>query len=323
MILLCGIPTESPLDMVAQALRQMGAHFFVLNQRRVGQTQMEFTLRDGHVTGWLECGNELYQLEGFGGIYVRLMDDRALPELAEEPESSSLRAHSRVFHETLLSWIALSDARVVNRPAAMASNNSKPFQSQLIRNCGFRVPETLVTNQPALVREFLRRHGRVIYKSISGVRSIVQMLQPEDLSRLEKIRWCPTQFQQFIDGENIRVHVVDSEIFATRIESQAVDYRYAQSQVGQSADLWACDLPHDTAQRCIALARALELPFAGIDLKITPQREVYCFEVNPCPGFSYYEASTGQPIAAAVAQYLIGGTSAGLTSTTVKDLVSG
>jgi glutathione synthase/RimK-type ligase-like ATP-grasp enzyme len=119
------------------------------------------------------------------------------------------------------------------------------------------------------------------------------------------------------------VHVVDSEIFATRIESQAVDYRYAQSQVGQSADLWACDLPHDTAQRCIALARALELPFAGIDLKITPQREVYCFEVNPCPGFSYYEASTGQPIAAAVAQYLIGGTSLGLTSTTVKDLVSG
>ena len=215
MILLCGIPTESPLDMVAQALRQMGAHFFVLNQRRVGQTQMEFTLRDGHVTGWLECGNELYQLEGFGGIYVRLMDDRALPELAEEPESSSLRAHSRVFHETLLSWIALSDARVVNRPAAMASNNSKPFQSQLIRNCGFRVPETLVTNQPALVREFLRRHGRVIYKSISGVRSIVQMLQPEDLSRLEKIRWCPTQFQQFIDGENIRVHGLTSKQYTS------------------------------------------------------------------------------------------------------------
>jgi hypothetical protein len=29
--------------------------------------------------------------------------------------------------------------------------------------------------------------------------------------------------------------------------------------------------------------------------------------VNPCPGFSYFEAHTGQPIARAVAQWLAGG----------------
>jgi hypothetical protein len=51
---------------------------------------MEFTLQDGHVTGRLECGNEQYQLEGFSGIYVRLMDDLALPELAREPESGRI-----------------------------------------------------------------------------------------------------------------------------------------------------------------------------------------------------------------------------------------
>jgi hypothetical protein len=33
---------------------------------------------------------------------------------------------------------------------------------------------------------------------------------------------------------------------------------------------------------------------------------VYCFEVNPNPGFSYFEAQTGQPIAQAVARYLMG-----------------
>ena len=42
----------------------------------------------------------------------------------------------------------------------------------------------------------------------------------------------------------------------------------------------------------------------GIDLKITPEDDVYCFEVNPCPAFSYYEANADQPISAAVARYL-------------------
>ena len=42
----------------------------------------------------------------------------------------------------------------------------------------------------------------------------------------------------------------------------------------------------------------------GIDLKITPDDEVYCFEVNPSPAFSYYESNTGQPISAAIARAL-------------------
>jgi hypothetical protein len=32
--------------------------------------------------------------------------------------------------------------------------------------------------------------------------------------------------------------------------------------------------------------------------------EVFCFEVNPCPAFSFYESNTGQPIAASLARYL-------------------
>jgi glutathione synthase/RimK-type ligase-like ATP-grasp enzyme len=58
------------------------------------------------------------------------------------------------------------------------------------------------------------------------------------------------------------------------------------------------------AERCVALSEALELPFAGIDLKITPEGEPFCFEVNPSPAFSYYESHTGQPIARAVARFL-------------------
>jgi D-alanine-D-alanine ligase-like ATP-grasp enzyme len=50
----------------------------------------------------------------------------------------------------------------------------------------------------------------------------------------------------------------------------------------------------------------LSLPFAGIDLRISDDGRAFCFEVNPCPGFSYYQAHTGQQIARAVAEYLVG-----------------
>jgi glutathione synthase/RimK-type ligase-like ATP-grasp enzyme len=143
------------------------------------------------------------------------------------------------------------------------------------------------------------------YKSISGVRSIVQRLAAADIARLDKICWCPTQFQAFVEGINVRVHTIGDAVFATAIHTEATDYRYAHRQ-GSPVTLQALELPDTLADRCLRLAHALGLAFAGIDLKLTPDQQVYCFEVNPSPAFSYYEVHTGQPIAQAVARYLAG-----------------
>ena len=158
---------------------------------------------------------------------------------------------------------------------------------------------------PERVRAFYARHKRVVYKSISGVRSIVEPLEENDLERLNQIRWCPTQFQAFVEGTNVRVHAVGAHVFATAIHTFATDYRYAARQ-GSEAELQEFTLPDELAQRCVKLANALGLAFAGIDLKLTPERRVCCFEVNPSPAFSYYEAHTGQPIVRNVVRYLAG-----------------
>lgn len=55
----------------------------------------------------------------------------------------------------------------------------------------------------------------------------------------------------------------------------------------------------------LTLAELTELPLAGIDLRRTADNEWYCFEINPSPGFSYYENATGQPIADAIAGLLL------------------
>src|SRR5262249_38747657 len=155
-----------------------------------------------------------------------------------------------------------------------------------------------------LVRDFQKIHGKLIFKSMSGVRSIVQTMSELDMARIDRIRWCPVQFQHYVEGRNVRVHTVGGSVFATAITTDATDYRYATRQVGDAAELEAIELPEELCARCLRLSESLELPFAGIDLKITPEGEVYCLEVNPSPAYSYYESHTGQPISEALARYL-------------------
>jgi glutathione synthase/RimK-type ligase-like ATP-grasp enzyme len=248
-------------------------------------------------------GEETLPLEEVTGVYLRLMDDRLLPELEGEPERSAARKHARALHDTLYRWMEVSEARVVNRSDPQGSNGSKPYQAQLIARYGLRVPETLITNDPAEVLAFQRAHSAIIYKSMSGVRSIVKALDDDDVARLDSIRWCPVQFQALVPGRDVRVHVVDRDVFPTEIISDAVDYRYAR-QSGGCTTLRATTLADDLVERCIAVTSGLGLSFSGIDLRVGPDGEATCFEVNPSPAYSYYQANTGQPIATSLARFL-------------------
>ena len=144
----------------------------------------------------------------------------------------------------------------------------------------------------------------VPFGSISGVRSIVSRLTEQRCGNLAEVANCPTQFQQYIPGVDVRVHVAGDAIFATEITSPADDYRYA-SRAGVGFGMAAATLPPDLEDRCRAMVRGMGLRLAGIDFRRTPTGEWYCLEVNPSPGFTFFEAGTGQPIAAAVANLLV------------------
>jgi glutathione synthase/RimK-type ligase-like ATP-grasp enzyme len=111
------------------------------------------------------------------------------------------------------------------------------------------------------------------------------------------------QFQECVAGYNVRVHVVGRQVYATKIVSDAVDYRYARAE-GKTANLEPYDLDGDIAEKCISLSGRLQLAFSGIDLMMAEDGRTICFEVNPSPGYSYYEQNTGQPISHALADYL-------------------
>ncbi|MEM6666415.1 MAG: hypothetical protein AAF638_08435 [Pseudomonadota bacterium] len=308
MILIAGQPDEPPVALVMEALDEMGAGYHVLDQDQFANTTFDTGVSDGGaLTTALTLDGETIDLSRLTGVYVRLMD---FPGGADDDRNNPQLQHARGIQKRLNIWFDLVPARVLNRPAAMASNASKPFQALAIRQCGFHIPETLITNDPVEARTFAEaawdEGGGIIYKSISGVRSIVVEMKPDDLNRLDSIRWCPVQFQKKVPGRDVRVHVVGGEVFAAGIDSDAVDYRYAARQTDRDAELSAITLDTEIANAALRLSEMLSLPLTGIDLRISAEGHVTCFEANPSPAYSYYQNRTGLPIANAIARYLLG-----------------
>ena len=303
MILLWGAPGDDPLEAITAELARRGASMTFLDQRDVLDQRIELTIGDS-IGGTIWHRDTPVRLDEIDSLYTRIYDARQLSPVAEAGPEAWIRVQE--IESAIWAWAEETPALVINRPTAMASNGSKPYQSAVIEQCGFSIPETLITTDAQAAADFWERHGSVIYKSVSGVRSRVSRLGPEHRGCLEDVTWCPTQFQAWVPGRDHRVHVVGDEVFACEVRSDVDDYRYARQQGGQ-CELRSTTLPPAVEARATATAAALGLCVAGLDLRRTPDDDWYCFEVNPSPCFTYYEHHTGQPLTAAVASLLMAG----------------
>ena len=272
MILLWGIPEDSPLMVVRSALKQRAASVLFLDQYAIRDTSLDLCIGT-EASGILRVGPRSCKLENVSAAYVRPFESwRFMNGGSRKPGRAAWR-HAVEIDEALSAWLELTPALVVNRLKAMASNNSKPYQIRHIQSFGFQVPNTLITTDPAAALEFWERHGTVIYKSISSVRSIVSRLAPSAVNRLKDVRWCPTQLQEYVTGTDIRVHVVGTTVYACEITSDADDYRYAGQQ-GGTTEFRPYDLPDECADRCRRLTSDMGLLVSGIDLRREPRSGV-------------------------------------------------
>ncbi|HEX4270741.1 MAG TPA: hypothetical protein VHZ32_05120 [Rhizomicrobium sp.] len=288
MILILGGLVDSIVAHIVHRLTDRKVPFLIADPRQFGQTWMlTWERRGGVFRAWLTQAGQARSLDDIRSVYVH----EATAEMQDAPLSSN------EVRWLLNSFIENTPMRVANRLSATATNFSKPWQQQVIAAAGFVTPRTLVTNLPDAAREFYGRcKRRVIYKSVSARRSIVQRMTDADLERLDLLAAGPVQFQEWLPGVDIRVHVMGSQVYATEITTEATDYRYSgREEKGRTMS--GITLPEGVSENCVQLTQALGLVSAGVDLRRMPAGKYCCFEVNARPAFSFFEQYTGQRIA--------------------------
>jgi glutathione synthase/RimK-type ligase-like ATP-grasp enzyme len=304
MILVCGGLADPITRFVCDRLKEYGAAYRFVDQRVFPSGySMSCRWQKDAPAGWIATQEWRIDFEEITGVYVRYLS----PTLRETRNLNNPTFSQALHMENdfaLESFFASLPCPVVNRFAGGSSNESKLYQALLIRRSRLRIPATLVTTDRSAVSHFYDKYeGRVIYKSLSGSSIGTRLLTMELLPRLFGNARIPLQLQEFIPGVNIRVHVVGDQVIATRILSEAVDYRFATRE-GCPVRMEAASVSEAVAQDCIRLTEESGLLFSGIDLKETPAGDFYCFEVNPSPGFSFFESVTNQRISLALISLL-------------------
>jgi hypothetical protein len=208
-------------------------------------------------------------------------------------------------------WLGL-DARWVNHPAQDDAASRKPWQLTVAQRLGLDIPRTMVTNDPARARAFVRsrRLGRTVFKALSATPSDwreTRLVRSQELARLHLVRYAPIVFQEYVEGTDVRVTLVGKRTFAAAIHAEETDYPADFRVVFDRARVEPVALPPVVERRLQRLAGALGLSYAAFDLRRRPDGRYLFLEVNPSGQWLFVERRTGQPITEAVASLLARG----------------
>jgi hypothetical protein len=200
----------------------------------------------------------------------------------------------------------------VNDPWAEEMARRKLVQLEVARQVGLIVPPTLVTNDLAAALSFAKgfRDGAIVKSLGSTVEGgYTRRVASRERWLPRRLRIGPAIFQERVDGLDLRVTVVGTEVFPmemdARVGGDPDDVRVDWDRVRRSAR--AVRLPVELRRRLLALQRRLGLLFGAIDLRRGARGRYTFLEVNPGGQWMHAEAATGHPIAATLARLLASG----------------
>ncbi len=241
-------------------------------------------------------GRERIELAAHTPIYHRFF-------YRQEADAEAAGRLSKLYRTFVRRSIAIdSGTLLINNPLAGALNSSKPAQLSSLKSLGFRVPETIVSLDGRVLRDFVRRYDRVISKGASSIRTIADIVESADLGSIGNRYSWPVMLQQFIGGYDVRLHQVGLRSIALKIETDHPDYRYAERN-GVPIHYGPIEVPPEIFQLCWKYMKTEKQEFVAFDFRV--ENDVwYLLEANPMPGYSFFDRMCEEQISDALAALL-------------------
>lgn len=193
----------------------------------------------------------------------------------------------------------------ISAPEATYRASDKIVQLNTARECGWRVPRTLVTqSRDAVLGFFDACNGSVVMKTVAGAPGpfleTVKLVDPRIYDE-DTFAAAPAIYQEYIPGDqHLRLNCFGDRSHAALIRARELDWR-GNLNVPISRYHVEPALHRDVRR----VLDRLELAMGIIDLKLTPEGEPVWLEVNPQGQFLFLDALAGLRLAEFMATYLL------------------
>ena len=234
--------------------------------------------------------------------YRRTTSKQTLPEGADaDYELHIIRSTERVLEGILLNEF---QGRWVSHPMATRLAENKLVQLRAAQRAGLRIPATLVSQDPARIRDFCAAYPGAVIKPVATPREVeltsTAVVSQELLDSDDILALAPSIYQECIPGKrHLRISVVGERCDGALIEAEALDWR-----MDLNVPFSPYPLDSHLEQRLCAILHQLGLVMGIFDVKLTDDDEPIFLEVNPQGQFLFVEALCGLPLADTFAAFL-------------------
>lgn len=316
-------------DRVMIELRNMGHQPVRLHPADFPAASLTLAFDQQSWSGQLEVYKGTVALDEIKSIWWRRPEPYVIS--ADLPPTQRAFARRETEHTFSGLWSVL-DCYWMSFPLHIRRASNKIEQLQRAAQLGFRVPQTLITNDPTQVQNFYETcGGQIIYKTLvaplmewekvgAAQTKETQTLEAQmiyttlitqnDLKVLETVRAAPCQFQELIPKQlELRVTIIGDDIFVCEIHSQedertSLDWRHYDAPIPYKKGT----LPPEITEKCFALVKGYGLNYSAMDLILTPQGEYVFLENNPAGQCFFVQQHIPEfKMVEAVAAYLLRG----------------
>jgi glutathione synthase/RimK-type ligase-like ATP-grasp enzyme len=225
---------------------------------------------------------------------ARTLDDTAHREVVNASTTSAL----------LGALLTQFQGAWVSDPEATSRAENKLVQLRAAQLAGFKVPRTLVSQNPQEIRQFCDRlDGRAILKTLRATPSsqlFTLKVTTEHLADDQGLRLCPTIFQEYVPGTtHVRALCCGTDVHAVTIVSPDLDWR-----LNMNVPVTPVTLTPEIESGLGRVLEILGLKMGIVDLKIDETGEPVWLELNPQGQFLFVEGLTGVDLTGAFSKFL-------------------
>ncbi|MFC5185631.1 MvdC/MvdD family ATP grasp protein [Actinomadura harenae] len=244
-------------------------------------------------------------------VYYRQPQPFTFPAGLSEPERRFATVEARFGLGGL--FMALP-ARWVSHPARLADAEYRPLQMATAARCGFTLPSSILTNDPGHAAAFTSS-GNAVYKA-----TMHKLISEAD--RVKLIYTTPVTAAATDDRVSTTMHLFQNNVPKSHdVRLVATGSGHLHAIAIHTADpagrqdfrrgygtlrYEITGVPDRVARACRAYLAALGLELGVFDFAVTDDGAWWFLECGPGAQWSWLQAETGAPIAAAVADILTG-----------------